>query len=116
MTYRYTSLDAAQSSVFPIEAMPRPQRILKPRQPGITEGQGKYYHGIRVDQIVRKRAEEVAAAKAARKSTRGTRPPKVRSPSQQLRRLERALPKRKTETARARIRAQIAKLKDELGQ
>lgn len=96
--------------------MPRPQRIFRPRKPGITAGVGKYYDGARAEKVVRTRAEETAAAKAARKSTRGTRPPRIRTPSQQLKRLERALVKRKTETARARIRAQIAKLQDELSQ
>lgn len=94
--------------------MPRPQRIVVRREAGITDDRGAYYRGVRAGKIVRKRAKDLAAQKAAKRATRGTRPPKVRSPQSQLKRLERALSKRKTLVARERIRLQIAALKHEL--
>lgn len=95
--------------------MPRPKRILVRREAGITDNRGAYYHGARAGKIVRKRARDLAAQKAAKRAARGTRPPKVRSPHSQLKRLERAFLKRKTLVARERIRAQIETLKHELG-
>ena len=93
----------------------QPTRIVPRRAAGITDGRGAYYSGARAGKIVRKRARQLAAEKAAKRATRGTRPPKVRSPHSQLKRLERALVKRKTLAARERIKLQIAALRHELG-
>lgn len=88
--------------------MPRPTRIVRPRAAGIDR-KGKYQLGARVKSIV---AERVA--NYPKRKTRAAGPAKVRTPSQIIRRLERALAKRKTETARARIRAQIAEMQAQL--
>jgi hypothetical protein len=95
--------------------MPRPRRIIERRKPGITDDRGAYYHGAHAGKIVRERARQLAEEKARKKASRGTRPPKVRSPHSQLKRLERALTKRKTLAARVRVQSQIDVLKHELG-
>lgn len=72
-----------------------------------------YWRGARAELIVGERIAQYAAAKKSRK--RGSGSPRTRTPSQQLRRLERALGKRKTLAARQRIAAQIRQLRIELG-
>ena len=89
--------------------MPKPNRIVRSRTAGIDR-KGKYQHGARAKHIVIERVANYPKRKT--RAAGGT--PRVRTPSQIIRRLERALAKRKTETARARIRAQIAELQSQL--
>lgn len=86
-------------------------------QPGIqrlpTGKRAPYWKGARAELIVAERVKRYAAEKAAKK--KGTGPRRERTPHQQLRRLERALAKRKTLAARQRIAQQIKQLKKEIG-
>ena len=97
--------------------MPKPVRIVRPRAPGIPidDTTSAYARGVRAEDIVGDRVHQYAIDAAAKRAARGTRPPKVRSPNSRLTYLRRALLKRKTLEARARIQTQIDALEHELG-
>lgn len=90
------------------------KRIVFPRRAGITKSTGVYYQGVRCEAIVAARVATYPAR--SRRGAGNAGPRKPRSPSAQLRRLERALARRKTLAARQRVQAQIDLLRRELGQ
>ena len=91
------------------------KRIVFPRRAGITKSKGVYYQGVRCEALVAARVAEYPARSKRGAGNAGT-PRKPRSPSAQLRRLERALARRKTLAARQRVQSQIDLLRRELGQ
>lgn len=96
----------------------RPRRIVEAPAPGLTKADGAYWAGARAEDRVVARVRAKAEAKAAKKSARATRAPgerRARTPQAELRRLERALKRRKTLAAQQRVRQQIEQLKRSLG-
>jgi hypothetical protein len=101
------------------------QRLSPRRSPGIApRSEAPFWQGRRAEHVVAERTavaraekEQKAAERAAKRGAKGSRTPRSRerTPSQQLRRLERALGRRKTLVARQRVQAQIDQLKRELG-
>jgi hypothetical protein len=85
------------------------------RKAGINKS-APYWKGERAEQIIDKRVALYRAEKDKRRSRKGKGLPRPKTPSQRLRRLERALLRRKTLAARQRIAQQIAQLKAELKQ
>ena len=110
------------------------RRFLKDRTAGINEA-APYWRGERAEDIVQQRvvanAAEKEAKRIARSASRATKatvdPALVKSlrssrhaeasgsSSRELRRLERALPRRKTLAARQRLEQRIKQLRQELG-
>lgn len=98
------------------------RRLSPTRAPGIaTQSDAPFWQGRRAEHVVAERVEAAQAEKAqklaeraARRNTKGPRAKRERTPHQQLRRLERALLRRKTLDGRQRVQAQIDQLKREL--
>jgi hypothetical protein len=91
---------------------PKSRRIFTPRPAGIPDRKdGAYWRGERAEAIVSVRAAERAATKTVRRTRSGA----ASKPSRTLRRLERALKRRKTLAARLRLKRRIKLLRAELG-
>jgi len=80
----------------------------------LDKTRGAYWRGERCEDIVAQRIAQRAAEKASRRSSRRGNDVSVKTPEQQLRRLERALKKRKTETGRISVKNRIKELKREM--
>lgn len=99
------------------------RRLVASRPAGIPKhSDAPFWRGERMEHIVAARIERQLAEAAAKKANRktriapdGTRIRSPKTPHQRLRRLERALTRRKTLAAQQRVRAQIAQLRRELG-
>jgi hypothetical protein len=94
------------------------QRIVEqPKK--VLDRSAPYWRGERAEDIVKARVEERKQAKTTRRRSgsqpRGRRSSSPASPNKELRRLERALKRRKTLAARQRVSARIKQLKQELG-
>lgn len=89
----------------------RPRRIVVQPAPGINES-APYWRGHRAERIVARRIKQYALAKRTRKSG-GT--ARVKTPSQQLTRLQRALTRRKTLAGRQSVQQKIDLIKREMG-
>jgi hypothetical protein len=86
-----------------------PERLVPLRPAGISAtSTAPFWRGARCEDVVQKRTAARVSAQAERKAS--GKPAKPRTPAQQLARLRRALPKRKTLAARERIAAQIKAL------
>lgn len=83
------------------------RRIFKPRQTGLDET-APFWRGERAEAIV---AARIASYPPRKVRSAGTASIKSRSPSAEIRRLERALARRKTADARARLAQRIDALK-----
>lgn len=79
----------------------------------VLDRSAAYWQGARCEDIVKTRITKRLAEKAARRSKRssGGTKGRTRSAASLLRRLERALLKRKTEAGRASVHARIKELK-----
>lgn len=84
-------------------------RILLSRPTGLEEA-APFWRGARAETIVAARV-----ASYPKRAARGTGTARQRSPNAELRRLERALARRKTLAAQQRIQQQIAALRAQLG-
>jgi hypothetical protein len=93
--------------------------IIYIRPTKVLDRSAPYWKGERAEAIVTARAVARAAEKATRQASRPARSSgmssRTRTPNAQLRRLERALKRRKTLAAQERVKAQIKQLKRELG-
>ena len=93
--------------------------IIYIRPTKVLDRSAPYWKGERAENIVTDRAVVRAAVKATRRAlkpaSRSGTSSRQRSPNAQLRRLERALKRRKTLAAQERVKAQIKQLKQELG-
>ena len=94
--------------------MQKGTRIVSPRRkPGIDKS-APFWKGERAEHIVDKRVAIYRAEQAKRAAKKG--PRRELTPTRRLRRLERALKRRKTLAARQRIAQQIAQIKATLKQ
>lgn len=91
------------------------KRLVPKRGPGLIDKSAPYWKGERAESIVSARAIENSERKRSRRAGGSGQPRKPRSPHAELRRLERALARRKTLAAQQRIQAQIKQMKKELG-
>lgn len=91
----------------------RPRRIVFQPTPGIDES-APYWRGKRAERIVARRIKGYQLAKRSRKRV-GSGTPRIKTPSQQLSRLQRALTRRKTLAGRQSVQRKIDLLKKELG-
>jgi predicted nucleic acid-binding protein len=91
------------------------KRVWIQRKPGISKS-APYWRGERAEQIIDKRVALYKLERGKRRSRKGKGLPRPKTLSQRLRRLERALLRRKTLAARQRIAQQIAQLKATLKQ
>jgi len=80
---------------------------------GITSFDAPFWRGDTAEALVAFRKRKRAEEKMSRRSTGWARAPE--SPERRLRRLERALPKRKLPETRARLQAEIETLSKQLG-
>jgi hypothetical protein len=88
------------------------RRIVLPRKRGLHKKLGGYWKGERCEKIVRRRIKAMAAEREARAAAKGGRSrSRSTSKSSELRRLERALGRRKTLAARQRIQQRIDALR-----
>lgn len=93
----------------------RPRRIVFQPQPGINEP-APYWRGVRAEKIVARRIRGYQEAKSQKRRARGAGgSPRVKTPSQQLSRLQRALTRRKTLAGRQSVQSKIDLLMKELG-
>lgn len=95
--------------------MQKGTRVTASRKAGINKN-APYWKGQRAEHIIDKRVALYREEQAKRRSRKGKGLPRPKTPSQRLRRLERALLRRKTLAARQRIAQQIAQLKATLKQ
>lgn len=86
-------------------------RLFPARSGGLHKELGRYWQGQRAEAIVEARAAE--RQRSRRKPRSGSTP--TQSPQRELRRLERALARRKTLAARQRVQQRIDVLRKELG-
>lgn len=100
----------------------RKEKLFTPHRPGINKRLSAYRRGERCEAIVAARVSQRQAEREAKrrsKRTGGQRSrsgrPVPRSPSAELRRLERALARRKTLEAKQRLQQRIKDLKRKLG-
>ena len=92
-----------------------PSRVFTPRPAGIPKkSKAPFWRGERAEDIVQARKIQYDLERANRPA-RGQRSTRTYTPTQRLRRLERALKKRKTLAAQQRIQAEITTLRRDLG-
>jgi hypothetical protein len=98
-----------------------PRRIVSTRSAGLVNAHAPFWKGQRAETIVSARHATIAAEKEAKRLARAAkkRTPRdasgkrIRTPNAQLRRLERALDRRKTLAGRQSVQQQIKALKRE---
>lgn len=93
--------------------MQRDKHIYVPPKPGINPRVGAYWSGVRAETIVQARADERARSRRLPRHGGGG-PRKPRSPHAEMRRLERALVRRRTLAGRASVQARIDQLTKEM--
>lgn len=90
-----------------------PRRIFPTRKPGITDRKAAFWRGDTAEKVLAERVAATPTPRRRRASTpRGSGP--TSDPAAQIRRLERAIPRRKTQEARDRLQARIDSLRKEL--
>lgn len=89
------------------------RRIILPRKRGLHKKLGGFWKGERCGKIVRRRIKALIAEREARHAAKGgrTRSPRATTKQTELRRLQRALARRKTLAARQRIQQRIDALR-----
>lgn len=82
------------------------RRIVNPRKRGLHKKLGGFWRGERCEVIVKRRIKQMQVEREARLASKGKRQ-RATSGSSELRRLQRALGRRKTLAARQRIQRRI---------